>query len=98
CHSSSLHDALTISKQIIINGYTIQTDEFQVEVWNEKPNRKKVNIVFQVTHEDYHDVTTLLYENDFTVEIPSQHMEFPATIHAYSTSIDNLYEEGAVGT
>lgn len=64
---------------------------------NEGTEQKKVRIIFQVTHEDYHAVTTLLYENDFIVEIPSEDAHFAAVIHKYSTSIDDLYQENAVG-
>ncbi|AQQ54951.1 hypothetical protein B0X71_01670 [Planococcus lenghuensis] len=59
--------------------------------------RRIVGFDFQVTHESYHDVTVLLYENDFRVEIPSLEVDFQAVIHNYFTSFTNLYEEGAVG-
>lgn len=45
----------------------------------------------------YHDVTTLLYRNDFVVNIPSEELEFQAEIYTFWTSFTNLYEQGAVG-
>lgn len=59
--------------------------------------RRTVAFDFKVTHEEYHDVATLLYKGTFRVRIPSIGFEQDADIHNYSTSLDNLYEEGAVG-
>lgn len=50
-----------------------------------------------VTHEQYHDVTTLLYENDFIVDIPEKGIQFSAVISNYSTSVTNLYKAGTEG-
>ncbi|OWR32401.1 hypothetical protein CDO73_01990 [Saccharibacillus sp. O23] len=52
---------------------------------------------FKVTHEDYHDVTTLLYKGEFRLRVPALQAELRTGIHNYSTSLDNLYEKGAVG-
>lgn len=57
----------------------------------------QISFEFTVTHEDYHDVTTLLYKNDFIVHVPKKNLEFPAVITNYSTSITNLYEKGSTG-
>lgn len=56
-----------------------------------------VSFEFQVKSEDYHEITTLLYKNDFRVEIPDAELDFQAVIYNYSTSITNLYEENKVG-
>lgn len=87
-----------MAEQIIINDYSIVTDQLDVVNMHKESERRKVKMTFQVTHEDYHDITTLLYKNDFIIEIPSQQLDFPAVIYNYATSIDNLYKENAVGT
>lgn len=56
-----------------------------------------ISFEFQVKSEDYHEITTLLYKNDFRVEIPDAELDFQAVIYNYSTSITNLYEENKVG-
>lgn len=81
-------------KKVLINEYAIDANNFQKEV----ANRRKISFTFTVTHNDYHDITTLLYKNDFIVNVPTENLQFAATITNYSTSITNLYEEGAVGT
>lgn len=63
----------------------------------EGKERIKAGFDFKVKSEDYHDVTTLLYLNDFIIRIPEMELEFPATISNYSTSITNLYKENEVG-
>ncbi|OZU87398.1 hypothetical protein CIL03_16385 [Virgibacillus indicus] len=84
--------------KIILNDLTIDAVHFDKEkVIKQGKELQKVKIDFKVTSDDYHDVTTLLYENHFVVRVPEENMEFPATIHNYFTSITNLYEEGAVG-
>jgi len=85
-----------MAEKVIINDYEINTE--QLEINTLERDRKKLNMTFQVFHEDYHDVTTLLYQNDFKVEVPSHQFQISAVIHRYSTSIDNLYKENAVGT
>ncbi|WP_277621517.1 DUF3219 family protein [Indiicoccus explosivorum] len=60
-------------------------------------DRKLIRFDFQVTHSEYHDVTVLLYQNDFQVEAPERGLQFRAEIRNYSTSVTNLYEEGSVG-
>lgn len=82
-----------MNKRVWINNYPIQARNFKKEA----AERKKISFEFTVTHEDYHDVTTLLYENDFTVKVPDEGLEFRATISNYSTSVTNLYEEGEEG-
>lgn len=57
----------------------------------------KISVDFNVTSEDYHDVTTLLYNGTFDVKIPERNITFRGTIHDYSTSITNLYIKGQIG-
>lgn len=77
--------------EIKINGQVFEGR--QVEL-NETADKKQVAFSFDVTSETYHDVTSLLYKNDFEVEIPERFIAFPATINEYSTSTTNLYEKG----
>ncbi|MCR1834926.1 YkvR family protein [Oceanobacillus caeni] len=56
-----------------------------------------ISFEFQVKSEDYHEITTLLYKNDYRIEIPDEELDFEAVIYNYSTSITNLYEENKVG-
>jgi len=78
---------------IQINDYTINAYDVEIEY----DPRFKVCFEFLVNHEEYHDITTLLYKNDFIVTIPKEDIKFPAIISNYSTSITNLYEKDAVG-
>jgi len=87
-------------QKVIINNYSIDVENLREEIitgktMNEK--LRKISLDFQVSHKDYHDITTLLYTNDFIVKVPAKNISFPATIQSYSTSITNLYEENAVG-
>jgi len=87
-----------MAEKVIINDYEIKTEQLEIDTIGIEQDRKKLNMTFQVFHENYHDVTTLLYQNDFKVEVPSHQLQFPAVIHRYSISIDNLYKDNAVGT
>ncbi|OES46404.1 DUF3219 family protein [Domibacillus iocasae] len=85
---------------VILNDTPIQVTDYHEETIIHKETGKsvpKIKLQFKVTNEAYHDITTLLYEMDFQVKVPEKNLDFPATIHAYSTSVTNLYEEGAVG-
>ncbi|MGD6815963.1 DUF3219 family protein [Metabacillus sp. 113a] len=46
--------------------------------------------------QEYHEVTTLLYKNDFHIQVPEEGLSFQAVIQQYSTSAVNLYEENAI--
>lgn len=84
---------MKLQQKIIINDYPIEAINVKFE--HEEPN--KLSFDFVVTHEQYHDVTTLLYKNDFTVEFPNENIQFSAVISNYATSVTNLYETGAEG-
>ncbi len=60
----------------------------------EKKELKQISFEFTVTSETYHEVTTLLYQNDFEVKVPEEKVYFRAKIKNYSTPIINLYEKG----
>ncbi|AZV41875.1 DUF3219 family protein [Peribacillus asahii] len=83
-----------MAKTIILNNYSISVKEY-----GEKKTKDGdlISVTFDVTSEDYHDVTTLLYKRAFDVKIPERNREFKGTIQQYSTSITNLYEKGNVG-
>ncbi|GEL77172.1 DUF3219 family protein [Tenuibacillus multivorans] len=83
---------------VFINNYLIKAVNFSLE--KEQTKGKDLNVIvidFKVHHDDYHDVTTLLYINDFEVKVPSEDLFFRAEIQNYFTSFTNLYKEGAVG-
>ncbi|WP_339230133.1 DUF3219 family protein [Oceanobacillus sp. FSL K6-2867] len=84
-----------MKRKVIINGYEIDGLQFHME--KQPSGNRKVSFDFKVTSEEYHDITTLLYKNDFIVQIPEENLEFRATIYNYATSITNLYEADAVG-
>ncbi|ARK30474.1 DUF3219 family protein [Halalkalibacter krulwichiae] len=58
---------------------------------------KSVTFDFEVRSEEYHTITTLLYDRTFDVNIPSRQRSFQGEIYNYSTSITNLYEKNQVG-
>ncbi len=77
-----------------LNDHTFELTGFEER---EENGRLVVSVKFNVTSEDYHDVTTLLYEEVFNVSVPEKDMRFKGVITNYLTSLDNLYEEGQVG-
>ncbi|MEJ8302793.1 DUF3219 family protein [Saccharibacillus sacchari] len=70
--------------------------EFVVERTDGR-DRRTFAFDFKVTHEQYHDVATLLYKGTFRLRIPRFGYDGVTDIHNYSTSLDNLYEKDAVG-
>ncbi len=82
-----------MQQKIIINDYPIEAKNVQLE----HADLYKLTFDFIVTHEQYHNITTLLYKNDFNVEVPNENIQFSAVISNYSTSVTNLYEAGAEG-
>lgn len=79
---------------IVINHFELATEDYKLD---QKLSKTYLTIDFKVTHEMYHDVTTLLYKNDFDVKVPNEDLEFRAEIYTFWTSFTNLYEKGAVG-
>ena len=85
---------IILVNEIILNNYRISVKEYEEK---QTKDGDLISVTFDVTSEDYHDVTTLLYEGTFHVKIPERNREFQGTIQEYSTSITNLYEKGNVG-
>ncbi|XJZ27582.1 DUF3219 family protein [Bacillota bacterium Lsc_1132] len=81
-------------KEIILNDTLIHVDNYKEETEN---GLQKIFIDFKVTSEEYHDITTLLYEGTFNVKVPERGLAFRGNIQQYSTSFTNLYEKGQVG-
>ncbi|GAB3046612.1 DUF3219 family protein [Virgibacillus ainsalahensis] len=87
-----------MNQKVMLNNRTINTKNFnQQTVVKDGRQLLMISFEFEVTSSDYHAVTALLYENDFTVKVPDENLDFSATIQNYSTSITNLYEENNVG-
>ncbi|MCM3109392.1 DUF3219 family protein [Lederbergia lenta] len=79
--------------ELILNDTTIKVSKCIEEKVN---NLYKVSVEFDVTSEQYHDITTLLYEGIFDVKIPDNDVAFKGKIYHYSTSITNLYEKDQI--
>ncbi len=80
--------------EIRLNDTFIKVERYQEENIN---GLIKIIVDFKVTSEDYHDVTTLLYQGTFDVNVPERELYFTGRISEYVTSITNLYEKGQVG-
>ncbi|MFS0749170.1 DUF3219 family protein [Oceanobacillus sp. 1P07AA] len=78
----------------MLNNQELIARDVKLKEQNEKT---ELSFYFKVTSETYHDITVLLYENDFRVQVPEKNITFSATIKQYATSITNLYEEGKEG-
>lgn len=81
--------------EIILNDRIILVSHYEESSIN---GLIQISLEFKVTSEEYHDITTLLYEGEFEVRVPESSLEFIGRILEYSTSITNLYESGQVGT
>ncbi|WP_226035300.1 DUF3219 family protein [Aquibacillus saliphilus] len=81
-------------KEIILNDRMIPVTNYQESVEDELV---MISVDFKVSHEEYHEITTLLYKGSFDVNVPEKNVSFFATIQNYFTSITNLYQEGEVG-
>jgi hypothetical protein len=81
-------------REVILNDTPIQVEDYIEETEN---GLHKISINFKVTSEEYHDVTTLLYEGSFDVKVPERGLAFRGNIQQYTTSVTNLYEKGQVG-
>jgi Protein of unknown function (DUF3219) len=80
--------------EIVLNETTIKVNKYDEE---KEGHLHKISIEFNVTSEDYHDITTLLYKGTFDVKVPARDLSFRASIQQYSTSFTNLYIKGQVG-
>ncbi|MFB3167076.1 DUF3219 family protein [Neobacillus sp. 179-C4.2 HS] len=80
--------------EIVLNETTIKVNKYDEE---KEGDLHKISVEFNVTSEDYHDITTLLYKGTFDVKVPDRDLSFRASIQQYSTSFTNLYIKGQVG-
>lgn len=80
--------------KVLLNERLFLVDDFKEST---SKNGHIISFTFEVKSEVYHDVTTLLYEGKFLVELPEKNEKFTGTIQEYSTSVTNLYEAGNVG-
>lgn len=85
---------LTLVKEIILNETSIKVYKYVEEKEN---SLNKISVEFNVSSEEYHDITTLLYEGIFNVKVPEKDFSLRARIQQYSTSFTNLYIKGQVG-
>ncbi|WP_051556323.1 DUF3219 family protein [Alkalihalobacterium bogoriense] len=81
-------------QQIKLNEKVINATQYNYE---KKDNRITISFGFDVKSEDYHDVTTLLYEQTFDVYLIEENISFRGSIIQYSTSLTNLYKSGEIG-
>ncbi|MBM7691150.1 hypothetical protein JOC77_000555 [Peribacillus deserti] len=87
-----------MAQQVILNNTTLNVSNFKEETINQNgQDQHKLSFDFQVTHEEYHDITTLLYEQHFDIRVPENNLDFRGSICNYWTSFTNLYNTGAVG-
>lgn len=81
-----------------INDLAIKVDKLDHKVVEKQVvSLHQLELAFKVNHEIYHDVTTELYKNSFSVKVPQMELEFEAEIGNYYTSITNLYEKDSIG-
>ncbi|MCH1625716.1 DUF3219 family protein [Ferdinandcohnia quinoae] len=80
--------------EVLLNNKPLKITKYEEERVN---GLNKISVEFHVTSEEYHDITTLLYEGKFDIKIPNKSLAFKGKIQEYSTSITNLYEKGQVG-
>lgn len=83
-----------MASKLILNDRIIQLSGYKEEKVN---GLYKVSVIFNVKSEEYHEITTLLYNGTFDVKIPEKDLMFRGMIYNYSTSITNLYEKNQVG-
>ncbi|RXT14023.1 DUF3219 family protein [Ammoniphilus sp. CFH 90114] len=86
--------------EVFLDEVKLKVTDYRENVICDPISKKELHhiaIEFKVTSEEYHKVTTLLYEQNFNVKVPLTKLEFRGTIANYSTSITNLYKEDEVG-
>ncbi len=85
---------LLLVKEIVLDETLIKVYKYEEE---KVDDLYKISVEFNVTSEEYHDITTLLYKGTFNVKVPERDLSFRASIQQYSTSFTNLYIKGQVG-
>lgn len=81
-------------EKIYLNEVPILVSELKEEKIN---GLNKLSIVFPVTSKEYHDITVLLYKQEFNVFIPTSNITFYGKIVQFYTTITDLYKEGNIG-
>ncbi|WJH33495.1 YkvR family protein [Paenibacillus sp. CC-CFT747] len=85
--------------EVLLDGYHIRVTDYKEQTVDDPANGKRrilIMLQFVVSgREHYHDVTVLLYNRTFDVEVPERKLRFRATIHSYATSIPNAAEPDA---
>jgi hypothetical protein len=87
-------EKIVLVKEIFLNDTLINVVHYEEE---NKNGLNKISVDFNVTSEEYHDITSLLYKGTFDVKVPERELSFKGTIQQYSTSFTNLYVKGQVG-
>jgi hypothetical protein len=87
-------ETILLVNEIFLNDTLINVVHYEEDKVNEL---NKISVGFNVTSEEYHDITTLLYKGTFDVKVPKRGLSFKGTIQQYSTSFTNLYIKGQVG-
>ncbi|WP_456279012.1 DUF3219 family protein [Bacillus sp. AK128] len=81
-------------KEILLNNLPIKINSYSEDNID---GLIMISVMFNVTSDDYHDITTLLYKGTFEVKVPEKDLIFQGSIRQYSTSFTNLYEKDQVG-
>ncbi|MBM7661841.1 hypothetical protein JOC85_002648 [Bacillus mesophilus] len=81
-------------QEIILNNIPIKVESYKEDNID---GLIKISVDFKVTSDEYHDITTLLYNGTFEVKVLPKGFTFQGTITQYSTSFTNLYEKNQVG-
>ncbi|MEW4369580.1 DUF3219 family protein [Paenibacillus kandeliae] len=82
----------------------IQISDLQIEGLNYREDqlhdsdggtgRTLIIFDFVITgQQEYHDITSALYESVVNVQVPGKQLEFQATVHSYFTSVPKLENE-----
>ncbi|MBM7703595.1 DUF3219 family protein [Metabacillus iocasae] len=86
--------------EVRINDVFIPVEAYEEEVVMSKQTKRplrQVMLEFKVKSEDYHEITTLLYNEVVNIHVPAKNVTFTGKINEYSTSITNLYKANQVG-
>lgn len=83
-----------MSKEILLDETSISVKSYKEE---KRDQLILIHVIFDVTSDEYHDITTLLYKGSFQVKVPERDLLFNGKIYQYSTSITNLYNKGNIG-
>lgn len=71
----------------------LNNQKLKIKQYKENSDGTKINIIFDLKSEDYHDITSLLYKGRFHIEVPEKNKVFTGDIINYFTDRTNLYED-----